>query len=225
MAKGMQRSDFEGFRYKPRETQWIRGNGDDDNFALKREFENIGMLAERMGRAIQTLAGDLYGPTGAEGSSGADKDENVRLSLSDPFAGHLLEKLVAGPGIAFNIIQGSKGLALEISTTHGTEMIVCVHDFNTYINADGSPRTGTQQLEETFTHPIMNEHYLFEVYRPFEDRTTTPVDTWPDGTIRGRYQIRWKNVIHKEAGRFGLRFHQPEYGTIVLYGSSAVLRV
>ncbi len=225
MAKGMQRSDFEGFRYKPRETMWIRGNEGDDNFALKREFENIGVLVEKIGGAIQTLAGDVYGPNGIGGGSDTDQDESVRLSLSDPFAGHLLEKLVAGPGIAFNVIQGSKGLALEISAAHGADMIVCVHDFNTYINKDGSPRTGDQRLEETFTHPIMNEHYLFEVYRPFEDRTTTPVDKWPDGTIRGRYHIRWKNVIHKEAGRFGLRFHQPEYGTIVLYGSSAVLRV
>jgi len=223
-SKGMQRSDFEGHRYKPRESQWLRGNPDEDNFTFKREFENIGVAHNGLVGAVLDLAAAAGVIGGAGGSPSLDSDENVRINPNDHVPGHLQNKLLAGPGITITVAKHANGgLAMTVSTVN--DIIVVVHDFNTHINKDGSPRTGTQRLEETFDHPIPHEHYTFEVYRPTEDMNTMPVDTWPDGTVRGRYQIRWKNVIEKKSGRFGLRFHQPEFGTIVLYGSRTILRV
>jgi hypothetical protein len=133
---------------------------------------------------------------------------------------------VAGEGIDFNIYDGgANGLVLEISVKDETAgVIVGVHDFNTRIHSDGTPRTGDELLEESFVHSIPNEHYVFDVYRPYEDSNTAPTDKWTDGTVRGRYQIRWKSVLHKGPYYFGLRFHQPEFGTIVLFGASTILR-
>lgn len=224
---GMPRADARGFRYKPREI-W------DEDEKLKRELENIGTvtgdITEKMAGAINDL-GD-YVSESIEALS--FPDEKAKVFEGDPVPAFLNTKILAGNGITIDIgATPGYGHHLTIGLSQDVldrMMIVCVHDFNTNIKTDTDgitkiPRVGDERLIETFDHPIDNEHYLFEIYRPTEDRDSNPTDRWSDGTIRGRYQIRWQNVEQKKANRFSIRFHQPEYGTIVLYGCRSVFRV
>lgn len=223
----MNRADYKGFRYKP-----IKAGTSDDEFSvrMKQEFENIAAgqdgLIDHVNDVISPI---ISGAGGGGGGRSVDSDRLVGVTPKDTVPGTLVPKLSPGAGIRFNVNWASDAvgeqLTISVDETRGSLMVVCIHDFNTRVDKNGNPRTGDNLLEEVFPHPIMNEHYLFDVYRPTEDYDTAPVDTWPDGTIRGRHQIRWKSVLHKKSGLFGLRFHQPEFGTIVLYGASAVFRV
>jgi hypothetical protein len=48
----MIRAGGAGFRYFPRELSWLTGNPDDDNYTLRREFENIAAALDQVQEAI-----------------------------------------------------------------------------------------------------------------------------------------------------------------------------
>lgn len=225
----MNRADYKGMRYKPIKENWAQdGNVAETNNRLKQEFENIAAGQQGVITHINQVISPMLEAVSASSPQQAE-DILVKLNGQDGKAGRLLEKLLPGAGVTFTVQDmGDNNLAVVVSIDYklGGPMIICAHNFNTLVHADGTPKTGEdEKLIEVFAHPIPNEHYMFEVYRPLETYDNNTTDTWPDGTIRGRYQIRWKNVEQKKAHTFSLRFHRPEWGTIVLYGSSAVLYV
>jgi hypothetical protein len=228
--KGMPRADAVGFRYKPRETSWAKENSAETNNALRREFENIATITQEAvigtNKAISALTGAI------EDNAEAIEEVNDRVGLvqidpNDKKPEYLVDKIKIGPGLVQTFGNDENGSFMFLDLRYPqSDLIVVVKDFNTLLNPDGSEKLGEdEKLICSFAHPIPNEHYIFEVYRPLEIYDNNTVDTWPDGTTRGRYQIRWHNVEQKKANYFSIRFHQPEWGTVVLYGSRSVFRL
>jgi hypothetical protein len=204
------RSDYKGFRYRPRQTKW------DSNLELKQEFENIG---NEFGRAIKQLDGDIGSITdtvSALSSKLTDTDVLVKINDNDPIAAKLALKLIAGTNILFNIVSTINGLAIVVEAK--SPSMVIVKDFNTFKHVGEAER-----LVFEFDHPIPNEYYLFDIYRPLEKYDSGSTATYSGGEERGRFQVRWKSVSTKP-NHFKVNFHQPEFGTIVLIGASTVQR-
>lgn len=223
---GMPRSNFEGFRYKRIQDRYLTGVPEEDNRLLVEEFENIAAGFSSLARAGAGDAEAIREAVSGGASGGADDtDRYVALSDDDAFPDCLLMKMTPGSGITFTVAgPGRRGGPFVIISTTGEEMITNVVDFNTYLDADGNvlPPDDPLRLQITFLHDIPHEHFLFDMYRPTEDKQQPDtVDTHSDGTERGRFQIRWKN-IERKANRLTVWLHQPEFGTVVIYGSRTV---
>lgn len=223
---GMPRSNFAGFRYKPIKLRWVDPDPEKQNLLLKQEFENIAAGINDLAARAASAESGLYGAMGGGEKKGEDTDRLVALVDADDAPDVLLEKMRAGAGITFTTVApGRKGGPFVVLSTSGEVMECWVVDFNSYLDADGNVITDTKnplRTQMTFLHGIQHEHYLFDIYRPIES-TQQPdtVDLHGDGTDRGRFQIRWKN-IERKPGRLTVWFHQPEFGTIVIYGSRTV---
>lgn len=241
----MARSEHVGFRYKPRQLSWKEESDEATNRQLKMEFENIAASMSGVYDALEG-AGLINTPGGKSAGSGPSEDMDYRFKItqdSDPYAGTWFEKIIAGPGIKFSITDsGAKGLQVMISADippNNWKPIIVVHNFNTWLDADGNvlPRYRTNAAGERednphshtliVPHSIPNTHYFFQIYRPYETETqptTTdvhPADGLFSGKDRGRYEVRWRNV-ECDPYQFAVRFHQPEYGTLVLLGFSSI---
>lgn len=226
--EGMPRSNFKGFRYKRIQEQYLTGDANEDNRILLEEFENIAAgLNDLAGRGAAAEEGfaQAVAAGGAAGGTGKDTDRMVALSDEDAYPDVLLMKMVEGPGIRFRV-QGpgrKGGPFVEISTT-GEELITTKANFNTYLDGEGNvlPPDDPLRLQITFLHDIPHEDFLFDMYRPYESTEQPETeDLHLDGSERGRFQIRWKNIERKPY-RLTVWLHRPEFGTCVIYGSRTV---
>lgn len=242
MTKGMPRADAEGFRYKR-----LRDNftGDENaDLLIREEFENIATrVGEFVGSRLSEVASSAQGAagTGISGKANPDTDKLVGVDEGDPEADFLKYKIIAGPGITIGVQPGRRnGLALVVSVDPRNMTVWHLFDFNTWVDNNGAvlpqflPDDGSGTRKKNpkshiliINHTIPHPHTHVSIYRPEEVRTqptTTdyhPPDGLFDGDDRGRYEIRWE-VLERRPFRTVVRFHQPEYGTILISGPGAV---